>query len=193
LTVSTWPEAAEAARKHEGGTSWPVCLTTIHFPEVLMKGKEKVIAHLQEALRAELTAISQYFLHAEMQENWGFHRLGNLIKKQSIDEMKHAEAVIERILFLDGSPKMGMGLKINPGPDVKTQLERDLGLEIEAVSQYNAAIAVCVAEGDNTSRELFERFLKDEEKHIDFLEAQLTVIEQAGIQNYLIQQTEEED
>jgi len=155
-----------------------------------MKGKEKVIAHLQEALRAELTAISQYFLHAEMQENWGYHRLGSLIKKQSLDEMKHAEAVIERILFLDGSPKMGMGLKLNPGPDVKTQLERDLALEVEAVAQYNAAIQVCVSEGDNTSRELFERFLMDEEKHIDFLEAQLTVIEQAGLQNYLIQQTE---
>jgi bacterioferritin len=87
---------------------------------------------------------------------------------------------------------MGMGLKINPGPDVKTQLERDLGLEIEAVAQYNAAIQTCVAEGDNTSRDLFERFLIDEEKHIDFLEAQLTVIEQAGLQNYLIQQTEGE-
>lgn len=157
-----------------------------------MKGKEKVIAQLQEALRAELTAISQYFLHAEMQDNWGYHRLGALIKKQSIDEMKHAEQVIERILFLDGNPKMGMGLKLNPGADVKTQLERDLGLELEAVAQYNAGVQICTAEGDNTSRELFERFLIDEEKHIDFLEAQLTIIEQAGLQNYLIQQTDEE-
>ena len=81
-----------------------------------MKGKEKVIHHLQEALRAELTAISQYFLHAEMQENWGYHRLGVLIKKQSIDEMRHAEQVIERILFLDGNPKLGMSLKLSPGP-----------------------------------------------------------------------------
>jgi len=127
-----------------------------------------------------------------MQENWGYHRLGELIKKQSIDEMKHAEQVIERILFLDGSPKMGMGLKLAVGANVKEQLETDLALEVEAVAQYNAAIHVCVAEGDNTSRELFERFLVDEERHIDFLEAQLTVIEQAGLQNYLAQQMHEE-
>jgi bacterioferritin len=157
-----------------------------------MKGKDKVIAQLQEALRAELTAISQYFIHAEMQENWGYSRLGGLIKKQSIDEMKHAEQVIERILFLDGTPKMGMGLKLGVGANVKTQLEADLALEVEAVVQYNAAVQVCVAEGDNTSRELFERFLVDEERHIDFLEAQLTVIEQAGLQNYLAQQMHEE-
>jgi bacterioferritin len=153
-----------------------------------MKGKDKVIAQLQEALRAELVAISQYFLHAEMQENWGYARLGGLIKKQSIDEMRHAEQVIERILFLDGAPKMGMGLKLNPGSNVKEQLERDLALEVEAVAQYNAGVQICTAEGDNTSRELFERFLIDEEKHIDFLEAQLTIIEQAGLQNYLVQQ-----
>jgi len=157
-----------------------------------MKGKDKVIAQLQEALRAELTAISQYFIHAEMQENWGYHRLGGLIKKQSIDEMKHAEQVIERILFLDGTPKMGMGLKLGVGANVQAQLEADLALEVEAVAQYNAAIHVCVAEGDNTSRDLFERFLVDEERHIDFLEAQLTVIEQAGLQNYLAQQMHEE-
>ncbi|MGH9785805.1 MAG: bacterioferritin [Terriglobia bacterium] len=153
-----------------------------------MRGKDKVIAQLQEALRAELTAISQYFIHAEMQENWGYGRLGGLIKKQSIDEMKHAEQVIERILFLDGTPKMGMGLKLAVGANVKAQLEADLALEVEAVAQYNAAIQTCVAEGDNTSRELFEGFLVDEERHIDFLEGQLTVIEQAGLQNYLAQQ-----
>ena len=157
-----------------------------------MKGKDKVIAQLQEALRAELTAISQYFIHAEMQENWGYARLGGLIKKQSIDEMKHAEQVIERILFLDGTPKMGMALKLNLGSNVKAQLEADLALEVAAVAEYNAAIQVCVAEGDNTSRDLFERFLVDEERHIDFLEAQLTVIEQAGLQNYLAQQIHEE-
>jgi len=156
-----------------------------------MKGKDKVIAHLQEALRAELTAISQYFLHAEMQQNWGYNRLGLLIKKQSIDEMRHAETVIERILFLDGNPRLGMGLKLSPGQNVKEQLERDLALEVEAVAQYNAGVQICTAEGDNTSRELFERFLIDEEKHIDFLEAQLTVIEQAGLANYLVQQMDE--
>ena len=156
-----------------------------------MRGKDKVIAHLNEALRAELTAISQYFMHAEMQENWGYHRLGELIKKQSIDEMKHAEEVIERILFLEGTPNMGMGLTLKVGQNVKAQLEHDLALEVEAVAQYNAAIKVCVAESDNTSRELFERFLKDEEKHIDFLEAELHVIQEAGIQNYLAQQIHE--
>jgi bacterioferritin len=156
-----------------------------------MRGKDKVIARLNEALKAELTAITQYFLHSEMCENWGYHRLGEFIKKQSIDEMKHAEKVIERILFLDGTPNMGLGLPIKPGANVKAQLESDLALEVEAFSMYNAAIQVCVAEGDNTSRELFEMLLKDEEKHIDFLEAQLHIIEEAGIQNYLAQQMHE--
>ena len=156
-----------------------------------MRGKDKVIARLNEALRAELTAISQYFLHAEMCENWGYHRIGKLIKKQSIDEMKHAEQVIERILFLEGTPSLGVGLSLKVGPTVKEQLESDLGLEVEAVAQYNAAIRTCVEEADNTSRELFERFLKDEEKHVDFLEAELHVIQEAGIENYLAQQIHE--
>ena len=153
-----------------------------------MRGKDKVIARLNEALRAELTAITQYFLHAEMQENWGYHRIGKLIKKQSIDEMKHAEQVIERILFLEGTPSLGVGLSLKVGPTVKEQLESDLGLEVEAVAQYNAAIRTCVEEADNTSRELFEKFLKDEEKHVDFLEAELHVIQEAGIENYLAEQ-----
>ena len=156
-----------------------------------MRGKDKVIARLNEALRAELTAISQYFLHAEMCENWGYHRIGKLIKKQSIDEMKHAEQVIERILFLEGTPSLGVGLSLKVGPTVKEQLESDLGLEVEAVAQYNAAIRTCVEEADNTSRELFEKFLKDEEKHVDFLEAELHVIQEAGIENYLAQQIHE--
>ena len=153
-----------------------------------MRGKDKVIASLNQALRAELTAINQYFLHAEMLENWGYHRLGEIIKKQSIDEMKHAEQVIERILFLDGAPNLGMGLSIKAGDNTKGQLESDLALEIEAVAQYNAGVKTCTEEGDNTSRELFERLLKDEEKHVDFLEAQLHAIEEVGIQNYLSEQ-----
>ena len=153
-----------------------------------MRGKDKVIARLNEALRAELTAISQYFLHAEMCENWGYHRIGKLIKKQSIDEMKHAEQVIERILFLEGTPNLGVGLSLKVGSTVKEQLESDLGLEVEAVAQYNAAVRTCVEEADNTSRELFEKFLKDEEKHVDFLEAQLHAIQEIGIQNYLSEQ-----
>ena len=158
-----------------------------------MRGKDKVVARLNEALKAELTAITQYFLHSEMCENWGYHRLGETIKKQAIDEMKHAEQVIERILFLDGTPNMGMGLPIKVGANVKEQIVSDLALEVEAFSMYNAAIQVCVAEGDNTSRELFEMLLKDEEKHIDFLEAQIHIIEEAGIQNYLAQQMHEEE
>ena len=153
-----------------------------------MRGKDKVIASLNQALRAELTAINQYFLHAEMMENWGYHRLGEIIKKQSIDEMKHAEQVIERILFLEGAPNLGMGLSIKAGENAKGQLESDLALEIEAVAQYNAGVKTCTEEGDNTSRELFERLLKDEEKHVDFLEAQLHAIEEVGIQNYLSEQ-----
>src|SRR3990172_854790 len=158
-----------------------------------MRGKDKVIASLNLALRAELTAINQYFLHAEMMENWGYHRLGEIIKKQSIDEMKHAEQVIERILFLDGAPNLGIGLSIKAGENAKGQLESDLALEIEAVAQYNAGVKTCTEEGDNTSRELFERLLKDEEKHVDFLEAQLHAIEEVGIQNYLSQQMREEE
>ncbi|MBI2815849.1 MAG: bacterioferritin [Acidobacteria bacterium] len=158
-----------------------------------MRGKDKVIATLNLALRSELQAINQYFLHAEMCENWGYKRIGEFIKKQSIDEMKHAEKVIERILFLDGTPNLGMGVNIKPGANVKEQLEADLALEHEAFAQYNAAVKICMEEGDNTSRELFADFLKDEEKHIDFLEAQLQIIQDTGIQNYLISQTEPEE
>ncbi len=156
-----------------------------------MRGKEKVIACLNQALRAELTSISQYFLHAEMCDNWGYHRLGELIKKQSMDEMKHAEKTIERILFLEGTPNMGMGLSFSVGSTVKMQLEADLALELEAVAQYNAATKTCVEEGDNTSRELFEKLLKDEEEHVDFLESQFHVIKEAGLENYLAQQMHE--
>lgn len=158
-----------------------------------MRGKEKVIASLNHALRAELTAISQYFLHSEMCENWGYHRLAETIKKQSIDEMKHAEELIERILFLDGAPNMGIGLSLEVGASVKVQLEADLKLEVEAFAQYNAAVKLCVEEGDNTSRELFSKLLQDEEKHIDFLEAQLHVIHEAGLEMYLGQQLHEKE
>src|SRR5881296_700165 len=138
-----------------------------------MRGNPKVIAELNAALKEELTAISQYFLHAEMCENWKYDKLGGYIKKQSIDEMKHAEALIERILFLDGTPNMTELMKLTVGQNVKEQLESDLKLEIDAVAMYNNAIKVCREEGDNASRELFERLLKDEEGHVDWLEAQV--------------------
>lgn len=157
-----------------------------------MQGNPKVIAALNEALKEELTAINQYFLHAEMCENWHYDKLGHFIKKQSIDEMKHAEALIERILFLDASPTLTDLMKLTVGQNVKEQLQSDLKLEIEAVALYNQAIKTAQEEGDNASRELFERLLKDEEEHVDWLEAQLYQIGEIGYERYLSQQIREE-
>src|SRR6266849_4281556 len=134
-----------------------------------MKGKPKVVAELNLALKEELSAINQYFLHAEMCENWGYEKLGEYIKKQSIDEMKHAEKLMERILFLDATPSMEY-LQLNIGGSVKEQLEADLQLEISAVRQYNNAIKVATEESDNGSRDLFVALLKDEEDHVNWLE-----------------------
>ena len=158
-----------------------------------MQGNPKVIAALNEALKEELTAINQYFLHAEMCENWHYSKLGDFIRKQSIDEMKHAEQIIERILFLDGSPSMTELMQIKVGQNVKDQLESDLKLELAAVIQYNRAVALARDEGDNASRELFERLLKDEEEHVDWLEAQLHQIKEIGYERYLSQQIREEE
>jgi len=157
-----------------------------------MQGNPKVIAQLNEALKEELTAINQYFLHAEMCENWHYDKLGDYIKKQSIDEMKHAEVLIERILFLDGSPNLTELMKLTIGQNVKEQIESDLKLEIGAVALYNRAIQISRDEGDNASRELFERLLKDEEAHVDWLEAQLHQIREIGYERYLSQQIGEE-
>jgi len=150
-----------------------------------------VIAALNEALKEELTAINQYFLHAEMCENWHYDRLGSFIKKQSIDEMKHAEELIERLLFLDATPAMTEPMQINIGRNVREQLESDLKLEIGAVAMYNRAIAISREENDNSSRELFERLVKDEEEHVDWLEAQLHQIKEMGYERYLSQQVRE--
>lgn len=155
-----------------------------------MKGKPEVLKELNKALREELTAINQYFVHAEMCENWGYERLGNFIKKQSIGEMKHAEELLHRILFLDGSPTMEP-LGLNIGKTVKEQLENDLKLELSAVEAYNNAVKVAREAGDNGSRELFEKLLIDEEEHVDFLETQLGMIEQMGLPNYLVVQAGE--
>jgi bacterioferritin len=157
-----------------------------------MQGNPKVIALLNEALKEELTAINQYFLHAEMCENWHYNKLGGYIKKQSIDEMKHAEVLIERILFLDGAPNLTELMKLTVGQNVKEQLESDLKLEIGAVAMYNRAVQVSRDEGDNASRDLFERLLKDEEEHVDWLEAQLYQISEMGYERYLSQQIREE-
>src|SRR5579864_2574710 len=158
------------------------------YNSITMKGNPKVIAELNAALKEELTAINQYFLHAEMCENWKYDKLGDYIKKQSIDEMKHAETLIERILFLDATPNMTELMQLSVGKNVKEQLESDLKLEIAAVAMYNRAVQVCREEGDNASRELFERLLKDEEAHVDWLEAQVHQIGEMGYERYLGQQ-----
>ena len=158
-----------------------------------MQGNPKVIAVLNEALKEELQAINQYFLHAEMCENWHYHKLASYIKKQSIDEMKHAEALIERLLFLDATPNMTEPMQINIGKSVKEQIESDLKLEIGAVAMYNRAIQVARDEGDNGSRELLERLVKDEEEHVDWLEAQMHQIREIGYERYLSQQVKEDE
>ncbi len=152
-----------------------------------MKGSAKVIEELNKALREELTAINQYFLHAEMYENWGYEKLSDFIKKQSIGEMKHAEVLMERILFLDGAPAM-KPLELTVGKNVKEMLQSDLELELGAVKDYNAAIQVAVAEKDNGSRDLFVTLLKDEEGHVDWLEAQMHLISELGYERYLTMQ-----
>ncbi|MBI4456011.1 MAG: bacterioferritin [Acidobacteria bacterium] len=157
-----------------------------------MRGNSKVIAHLNGALKEELTAVNQYFLHAEMCHNWGYHRLGNQIKKQAIGEMKHAEELIERILFLDHTPTMEL-MTLQVGDNVKTQLQADVDLEHQAVAMYNKAINVARDAGDDASRDLFTRLLKDEEEHVDWLETQLHVIKEVGYERYLTQQLEGEE
>ena len=154
-----------------------------------MRGHATVIEKLNEALREELTAINQYFVHAEMCHNWGYHRLGKYIKKQSIAEMKHAEELIERLLFLDATPAM-QPLPLTVGHDVRAQLQNDCQLEVKAVAMYNESIKVAQQAGDNASPEPFERLLKDEEEHVDFLEAQLHQIKEIGYERYLSQQIE---
>lgn len=144
-----------------------------------------MVEQLNAALKAELGAILQYIVHSEMQINWGYRRLGGYIKKQAIEEMRHAEGLIERILFLEGTPKVD----VMPGPriggDVRSQLENDLAGEQEAVRMYNAAVRICAEAGDNGSRELFEKMVKDEEGHTNWLEGQLFVIGETGLDNYL--------
>ncbi len=157
-----------------------------------MKGDAKVIEFLNQVLKAELTAINQYFLHAEMCENWGYERLAKLIKKESIEEMTHAEKLMERILYLDGTPNMTDYFKINVGATVETQLKNDLQLEYDAVRRLNQGIKLCVAAGDNGSRDLAQKILDDEEHHIDWLEGQLHAIGEMGVANYLAQQLKED-
>ena len=158
-----------------------------------MKGKPEVLKALQNMLEEELGALNQYFLHSEMCENWGYGLLSKRVKKLSINEMKHAEELIERMLFLEGTPNLSELPKLSIGKDVKQQLENDLALELGAVTDYNEAIAACRKAGDNGTADFLKGILADEEGHVDFFEEQLGLIEQLGMQNYLAQQLEEEE
>ncbi len=149
-----------------------------------MKGNPKIIKRLNEVLTNELTAIDQYFVHAKMFEHWGLGRLGEAERKASIDEMKHAEALTERILFLEGLPNLQDLHKLLVGENVKEALACDLKLELAAHPALKAAIADCEATGDYVSRDLFRSILDSEEHHIDWLETQLDLIEKVGIANY---------
>jgi bacterioferritin len=153
-----------------------------------MRGNAKVITELNAALLAELTAIVQYMVQAEMCDNWGYRRLGSLTKQRAIQEMHHAEGLIERIIFLDGTPEIEVGLKPRVGRDVKAQLETDLQDELDAVKQYNKSIDICERSADDGSRALFEKMVRDEEVHVNFLEAQLQAVQDTGIANYLSEQ-----
>jgi len=153
-----------------------------------MRGDKKVIQQLNAALSAELTAIVQYMTQSEMCQNWGYKRLGGLTKARAIEEMRHAEGLIERIIFLDSIPSVDVGLKPQLGSRVQEQTEINLKDELDAVRQYNEAARICVEAGDDGSKALFEHMILDEERHADFLEAQLHAIEEMGIGNYLAQQ-----
>jgi bacterioferritin len=153
-----------------------------------MKGNEKIIEHLNLRLAEELTAINQYMVHSEMCDNWGYERLHKQIEKRAIEEMKHAEKLIARILFLDGRPIVSNLNKIHIGSEVPKMHSSDWHAEENAIKGYNESIKLAVEVGDNGSRELFEAILKEEEQHIDVLEAQLDQIKQMGEQNYLIEQ-----
>jgi bacterioferritin len=153
-----------------------------------MRGDSNVIDLLNEVLTAELTAINQYFIHAKMTANWGYERLAEHNREESIDEMKHADAVIERILFLEGVPNMQRLSPVRVGETVPEQFDLDLDTELAAVKRLNDAIAACVAAGDNTTRSLFETILESEEDSVDWLETQIEAMRQVGEQQYLAQQ-----
>jgi bacterioferritin len=158
-----------------------------------MKGHDQVVTALNDVLTAELTAVNQYFVHARMCENWGYERLWKKVRAESIGEMKHADSLIERILYLEGIPNLQRLGKINVGQTVSEQLKLDLEVEKTAVKALNTAIELCRSLSDNGSRELLERMLLSEEEHANWLEAQLTLIAQVGEANYLAQQIREGD
>ncbi len=153
-----------------------------------MKGDAKILEALNAVLTAELTAINQYFVHSKMCENWGYPRLANKKREESIEEMKHADAVIVRILFLDGIPNMQRLNPVRVGEEAVEQHKLDLELELDAVKRLNDTIALCREKGDNGTRELLDGILKEEEDSVDWLEAQLHLVEEVGRERYLAEQ-----
>jgi bacterioferritin len=158
-----------------------------------MRGNDQILKYLNECLKAELTAINQYFLHSKMCQNWGYKRLAEYNRKESVEEMKHAEDLMDRILFLDGTPNMADLFPIRIGQDVRQQFENDMALEMDAIPRLNEAIALAREVGDNASRALFEKILVDEEEHVDYIEAQMHIINEIGLGNYLAQHIHEGD
>ena len=155
-----------------------------------MKGNAQILDSLNARLAEELTAINQYMVHAEMCDNWGYERLHKIIEKRAIDEMKHAEKLIARILFLEGRPIVSNLNKVHIGAEVEKMHLNDHVAEADAIKNYNESIKLAVEVGDNGTRELLEKILHEEEDHIDLLEAQIDQIKQMGIQNYLVEQTD---
>lgn len=155
-----------------------------------MQGDAEVIEVLNEVLTAELTAVNQYFIHAMLCHNWRYERLAKHTREESMEEMKHAQELIERILYLDGTPNMQRYMKINVGSTVPDQHQFDLQVERDAVARLNRGIELCREKGDNGSRLLLEKILHDEEEHIDWLEAQFQQIQDVGLENYLAGQIE---
>jgi bacterioferritin len=153
-----------------------------------MKGDKQVLTLLNDVLTAELTAVNQYFLHARLCHHWGYEKLYERVRKESIEEMKHADELIDRILFLEGLPNLQRYNKVNVGQTVPEQFQLDLAVEYEAVKRLNDAIAVCRNVGDNGTRDMLEKMLREEEQHADWLETQQEAIKQIGVEQYLAEQ-----
>ena len=153
-----------------------------------MQGQPQIIELLNSVLRKELTGVNQYFVHAKMCENWGYQVLAKVNRDEAMDEMKHAEKIIDRILFLDGTPNMSSYDRIMIGDNVKQQLESDLALEMAALQVLGPGVKLCLELGDTGSRELLEHIIVDEEQHVDWIEAQLHKIDELGYENYLAEQ-----
>jgi bacterioferritin len=153
-----------------------------------MKGNKEIVTLLNDVLTAELTAVNQYFLHARLCHHWGYDKLYDRVRKESIEEMKHADELIDRILYLEGLPNVQRYGKVNVGQTVPEQFKLDLEVEYEAVKRFNDGIEACRASGDNGTREMLERMLREEEAHVDWLETQQETIKQIGVERYLSEQ-----